>query len=56
MPNNFITKEDLKNEMRPIIITYLDYGWLVKGNAGETFIQYLANKRSDEAIFDIKGI
>jgi hypothetical protein len=56
MPENFITKEDLKNEMRPIIVTYYDYGWLVKGKAGEKFIQYLANKKSDEPIFEIKGI
>ena len=37
-------------------LTILEYGWLLKGNAGDQFIDYLSYKPSDSNIFNIKGV
>lgn len=44
------------NDIKPVRLTILEYGWLLKGNAGDKFIDYLSKKPSDSSIFNIKGV
>jgi hypothetical protein len=34
-PKNLINKEDIKNDIKPLRLTVLEYGWLLKGKAGD---------------------
>lgn len=55
-PDNLIRKQDILNDMKPVTLTVLEYGWLLKGQAGEQFIEYLSYKHSDSSIFNIKCV
>jgi hypothetical protein len=34
-PDSLIRKSDIMNDMKPVSLTVLEYGWLLKGQAGE---------------------
>lgn len=55
-PQELIGSKDLKEQVKPVNLTVLEYGWLLKGKAGKQFIQYLTSKPSNSSIFNIAGI
>lgn len=55
-PHELINKAAIQEDMKPVNLKVLEYGWLLKGKAGEQFIQYLSSKKSDSSIFKIQGV
>jgi len=55
-PKHLVSLADIQKDIMPVQFTILDYGWLMKGNTGYQFTEYLAHQPSDSALFKMQNI
>lgn len=46
--------KDINEDLKPVTVEALEYGWLLKGKAGDLFIRYLARLPSDSNFLESK--
>jgi hypothetical protein len=55
-PDHLKAKKNLENDVQPVQATVFNYGWLLRGQAGSEFIDYLALQEPESTIFKLKNI
>lgn len=53
-PEEMINVKDINEELMPVTVEAYEYGWLLRGKAGELFIRYLARLSTDSNFLESK--